>query len=236
MDDFLSSIDPSEPLPPAKSESEGMDVDEIPGLGGIWVAEELSPPMVELPPPSTSTSAPSSSPLLPDTPNFYRDFNRPLSSGGLTPLLPGDNIASQRLGSKRPVAVDFVDVERFQSHTYSSFSNGQPHAKRRLGGLFASITSARRCVIDLSGSEDEEYPEDTDTPPQQRALPPTRHGSLNTYFTAHASFKATNTPPSGINSSSSVTLLEKELEIKRMREMIAQKEQMRLRKLVRAPP
>lgn len=235
VDDFLSSIDPSEPLPPAKSESEGMDIDEIPGLGGIWVAEELSSPMVEPPPPSASTSAPSPSPLLPDTPNSIEISTGPLSSGGSTPLLPGDNIASQRLGSKRPVAADFVDAERFQSHSYSSFSNGQPHAKRRLGG-FASITSARRCVIDLSDSEDEDYPEDTDTPPQQRALPPTRHGSLNTYFTAHASFKATNTPPSGINSLSGVTLLEKELEIKRMREMIAQKEQMRLRKLVRAPP
>ena len=37
------------------------------------------------------------------------------------------------------------------------------------------------------------------------------------------------------NSLSGATLLEKELEIKRMREMIAQKEQLRLRKLVGVP-
>jgi hypothetical protein len=239
VEDFLSSIGPTEqsaarkhPLPPAKPESDGMDIDEIPGLGGIWVAEELSPPVAEPSPAPVPISAPSPTPLPPNTPNSIGTSTGPHSSGGSTPLLSGDSITSQRLGSKRPVAADFVDAERFQSQPYSSFSNGQIHAKRRPGG-FAGITSTRRCVIDLSDSEDEEYPEDAGAPSPKRRSHSSRHGSLNSHFMANTPFNATNTPPpTGINSLSSVTLLEKELEIRRMREMIAQKEQMRLRKLV----
>ena len=247
VDDFLNSIGPDNPAtahdhpPPVRSESDGMDIDEIPGLGGIWAAEEADPPAVEPPATPIPTSAPPLAILPPDTFNSVEVSAGSLSSGESTPLLSGDGTASQRCGTKRPVAADFVDAEKFQSHAHqSSFSNGQqqiypPYAKRR-PGVFAGITNTRRCVIDLSDSEDEEYPEDVGTPPQPKALPPSRHNSFNSHYTPNTPFRAINTPPSpGMNSFSSVTLLEKELEIKRMREMIARKEQMRLRKLVRAP-
>ena len=244
VDDFLNSIGPNEPMtiytssesppPPIRAESDGMDIDEIPGLGGIWPSEELTAPVVELPPASVPTSVPSTS-TLPPTPDSIGTPVGPPSSGESTPLLPEPSTAPQRRGTKRPVAADFVDAER--SHTHSYFSNAQSqayssYANRRVGG-FAGITSTRRCVIDLSDSEGEDYSEDTGAPPQPRSLPPSRHGSFNSYFTANGQFSATNTPPPpGGNSLSGATLLEKELEIKRMREMIAQKEQMRLRKLV----
>ncbi|KAF9649383.1 hypothetical protein BDM02DRAFT_3113761 [Thelephora ganbajun] len=248
VDDFLNSIGPNHdttvdkpsesPPPPIGAESDGMDIDEIPGLGGIWPSEETNGSVVE-PPASVPTGAPSMSTLPPDTPNSTGTPTGPLSSGESTPLLLEDSIAPQRRGAKRPVAADFVDAERFHPYTYyPSFSSGQSqtypsYAKRKTGG-FAGITSTRRCVIDLSDSEDE-YSEDTDALPQPRSLPPSRHSSFNPHFTANGPFSATNTPPqTGINSLSSATLLEKELEIKRMREIIAQKEQMRLRKLISA--
>jgi hypothetical protein len=250
VDDFLNSIGPQQPTtvhepsespPPAKPETDGMDVDEIPGLGGIWVSDEFDTPVVERPPTPIPTSPPSPSTLPLHTPNSIGTSTEPLSSGESTPLLPEGTLTPQRLGAKRPVAADFVDAERLQSHPhFPSFSSGQsqtypPYVKRRPGG-FAGITSTRRCVIDLSDSEGEEYLDDTDTPPQPRSLLPSRHGSFNSHFAGNALFTATNTPPhTGINSLSNMTLLEKELEIKRMREMIAQKEQMRLRKLVSVP-
>lgn len=248
VDDFLNSIGPAQPTtiqrpsespsPPAKAEPDGMDIDEIPGLGGTWPSEESNPPVVEPVPASVSASAPPTSALPPNTPSSIGTPAGPLSSGESTPLLPETGIALQRRGTKRPVAADFVDAERSHALThYPSFSNGQSqtyplYAKRRTGG-FAGIISTRRCVIDLSDSEDEEYLEDTGAPPQQRPLPTSRRDSFNSHFTANGPFSATNTPPPiGGNSLSGATLLEKELEIKRMREMIAQKEQMRLRKLV----
>ena len=247
VDDFLNSIGPSKsatvhesPPPPVKPESDGMDIDEIPGLGGVWVSDEFDPPVIEPVPALVPTDVPSSSAMPPDASNSVVTSTGALSSGESTPLLPGDSIAPQRLGAKRPVAADFVDAEKLQSHAYyPSFPNGHPpthpsHAKRRPGG-FASITSARRCVIDLSDSEDEEYSEDA--PHQSTSLPSTRRVSFNSHFAINTSFTSMNTPPpTGINSLSNVTLLEKELEIKRMREMIAQKEQMRLRKLVGVSP
>lgn len=250
VDDFLNSIGPNQsttidkssesPPPPTRAESDAMDIDEIPGLGGVWPSEELTAPIVEPPPTPAPTSAPPTS-TLPPTPDSIGTPTGPLSSGESTPLLPESSIAPQRRGTKRPVAADFVDAER--SHTYShhpQFSNAQSqtypsYASRRIGG-FAGITSTRRCVIDLSDSEGEDHSEATGAPSQSRSLPQSRHGSFNSYFTANGQFSATNTPPPpGGNSLSGATLLEKELEIKRMREMIAQKEQMRLRKLVGTP-
>ena len=244
VDDFLNSIGPNqptdihEPLESSLPVPDGMDVDEIPGLGGIWPSEELTASIVEPPPAPTPTSTPLTSILPVSTPDSVGTPAGPPSSGESTPLLPETSIAPHRRGAKRPVAADFVDAERSHTNSYHhSFSNGQSqsypsYGNRRTGG-FAGITSTRRCVIDLSDSEDEDYSEEMDAPPQFRSLPPSRHGSFNSHFTVNGQFSATNTPPqAGGNSLSSATLLEKELEIKRMREMIAQKEQTRLRKLV----
>ena len=244
VDDFLNSIGPTKstslqrppgsPPPSGKAEPDGMDVDDIPGLGGTWPSEALNAPVVKPPLAPAPTSVPSTSALPPNTPGSVGTPTGPLSSGESTPSLPDPSVVPQRRGIKRPVAADFVDAERSHTHAYyPSFPNGQPqtypsYAKRKTGG-FAGITSARRCVIDLSDSEDEEYSEDADAPSQLRSLPASRHGSFNSHFATNVSL------PTGGNSLSGATLLEKELEIKRMREMIAQKEQLRLRKLVGIP-
>ena len=250
VDDFLNSIGPNHPPTahkpsespqPMKAESDGMDIDEIPGLGGVWPSEESTTPVVEPPPTPVLTSVPSTSALPPNTPSSIGTPPGQLSSGESTPLLPDSGNAPQRRGTKRPVAADFVDAERSHTHLYyPQFSNGQSqtypsYANRKIGG-FAGVTSTRRCVIDLSDSEDEDYPEGTSGPPQSRSLPLSRHGSFSSHFMTNGQFNVTNTPPPPVgNSLSNATLLEKELEIKRMREMIAQKEQMRLRKLVSVP-
>ncbi|KAI0052698.1 hypothetical protein FA95DRAFT_1532610 [Auriscalpium vulgare] len=84
-----------------------------------------------------------------------------------------------RRGLKRPVAADFVDVDsgasnpyalappsrtgsigngNGQAHTYGGAHHPNPHVRRRMhaaaAGGFASVSGTRRCVIDISDSED----------------------------------------------------------------------------------
>ncbi|KAH0832036.1 hypothetical protein J3R83DRAFT_12942 [Lanmaoa asiatica] len=79
--------------------------------------------------------------------------------------LDGDNGYPQRRGLRRPVAADFVDLDSgpgpSRGHGSSSsngYSNGGPYSNslsRRKAGSFAGISSMRRCVIELSDSEDD---------------------------------------------------------------------------------
>ncbi|KAI6041393.1 hypothetical protein EDC04DRAFT_2669274 [Pisolithus marmoratus] len=146
---------------------------------------------------------------------------------------------SQRRGSKRPVAADFVDSDsRNHGDSYSSngYTNGGPQLIRRKMGSFAGI-NMRRCVIELSDSEDDgdvrlraqivnangrEYSPAVVTAPTRY---PSRPGTTTTPPIAASSGSAgfTAPPPSA--------LLEKEEEIKKMRQLIAEREEMRLRKL-----
>ncbi|KAI0320540.1 hypothetical protein OF83DRAFT_1169245 [Amylostereum chailletii] len=93
------------------------------------------------------------------------------SSGSTTP--DSQPVAQlTRRGTKRPVAADFVDLDSSYNGTTAGIqrtnsagyvSNGHhpnPHVRRRMTassvGGFANITNTRRCVIDVSDSEDED--------------------------------------------------------------------------------
>jgi len=132
---------------------------------------------------------------------------------------PQPNAPISRRGTKRPVAADFdsdpvlkASIPPMLSRTGSgaglSYGGGHyqnPHVRHRMNGVvagvFASLNSTRRCVIDVSDSEDEASEEEL-----------TRHQEGGTQSTARDSAWAL------------------ELEIERMRKMIREREEMKLRK------
>jgi hypothetical protein len=126
-----------------------------------------------------------------------------------------------RRGTKRPVAADFDSEPIPKAYTPPSlsrtgsgagFGNGaayhpNPHVRRKMNGVatggFASLSSAWRCVIDVSDSEDDTSEDET---PSTASVP---RESL---------------------SSARDSALALELEIERMRKMIREREEMKLRK------
>ncbi|KIO02671.1 hypothetical protein M404DRAFT_27583 [Pisolithus tinctorius Marx 270] len=153
---------------------------------------------------------------------------------------------SHRRASKRPVAADFVDNDSGSSSRNhgSSSSNGYANGSgsqllKRKTGSFAGVNT-RRCVIELSDSED-----DGDGRLRAQAI----HANGREYSPAvvaapvHYSSRprTTTTPPIASSSGSAQSagftapppsaLLEKEEEIKKMRQLIAEREELRLRKL-----
>lgn len=148
-----------------------------------------------------------------------------------------------RRGSKRPVAADFVDFDfgpgasrshMGGGHSFTGYANGGSQLLRRKTGSFAGVSGMRRCVIELSDSE-----EDGDG----KLLGYSANGNGREYSpAAHPSRPApTVTPPitssSGSGGTSTSTgavpwaLMAKEEEIKKMRQLIAEREEMRSRKL-----
>lgn len=187
------------------------------------------------------------------------------ASGSLTPTLQGnlsytsldgDSGYPQRRGVKRPVAADFVDFDSgpASSHGHGSsssngYSNGGPYPNplsRRKAGSFAGISGMRRCVIELSDSEDDgdnqmmedqvgsgntrEYSPAVTTarvPPRLTATP----ASLGSSGVTNGN---TGQPLPGASATNA--LAEKEEEIKKMRQLIAQREELRLKKLAAVSP
>ncbi|KAI0357433.1 hypothetical protein OH77DRAFT_1398850 [Trametes cingulata] len=146
-----------------------------------------------------------------------------------TPTPPDDDKPSQtRRGTKRPVAADFVDMEPGPS---KGQGRGPPdffraNIRRKTAG-FAGLTQ-RRCVIDLSDSEDDgmDYMKQVAVPSRTDSRGP------------KAATPQTTAAPTPRQHSPAVTpaiapsiLQEKEEEIRRMRELIAQREQNRKKKL-----
>ncbi|TFY74275.1 hypothetical protein EWM64_g9737 [Hericium alpestre] len=146
-----------------------------------------------------------------------------------------------RRGTKRPVAADFVDADgphlaapssrSFPSRTQSTgevredgsghivkVQHPNPHVRRKMkavaavGASFANVSNMRRCVIDLSDTEEDDEEDEEE-------------------FGEFASAKTTGgaTPVGGGAAEKSAQELE--LEIKRMREMIREREEMRSKKL-----
>ncbi|KAF8133762.1 hypothetical protein EV363DRAFT_1448437 [Boletus edulis] len=247
------------------SPSERMDVDDsIPGLIG---ASRDTP--TSLAGPSSAQSKSSSTGIYADVHspcgttyriNRQRRFHHP---GPLTPTLQsnpnyagldGDGGYPQRRGMKRPVAADFVDFDSgpgpsrgYGSSYPNGHSNGSPHPNplsRRKHGSFAGINGMRRCVIELSDSEDDSDNQvrgDHVGNSDGREYSP----AVTTAFAARVPSRLAATPT--MPSSSSVingnagqpfltapttnALAEKEEEIKKMRQLIAQREDLRLKKL-----
>jgi hypothetical protein len=144
-----------------------------------------------------------------------------------------------RRGIKRPVASDFVDFESAPSRPGNGYSNGgasqPPSLRRKATGSFASVSGMRRCVIDLSDSEDDG---DGETPRMEGDRDHRIYSPLPTRAYASTPHNANGGdlvpgPPSNGHSGtqSPAALFAKEEEIKKMRELIALREQSRLKKL-----
>lgn len=161
-----------------------------------------------------------------------------------------------RKGTKRPVAADFVDYEPSAHHgrpSSSSHSNGHapnalPYMRRKLvhhsSAPFANLMTTRRCVIDLSDSEEEARDDDAEEPggvesrdrggggPSGLHAPvPSRtssamNGTVHRLNTPPATLSVPTTPT--INGMSPAALEER---IKKMKELIAVRELNRQKKL-----
>jgi hypothetical protein len=126
-----------------------------------------------------------------------------------------DQMSRQRRGTKRPVAADFVDSEG--AHRQNGHGVARVAQYHRMSGGFASVSAMRRCVIDLSDSEGEGDDQHSDfpMPAMEDDIPPSR---------ASAGSARPNSPS---------TLEEKEKEILKMKQLIAEREQSsRARKLM----
>jgi hypothetical protein len=136
---------------------------------------------------------------------------------------PQPTASIPRRGTKRPVAADFDSELIPKAYTPpalsrtgsgAGFGNGaayhpNPHVRRKMNGVatggFASLNSARRCVIDVSDSEDDTSEDET---------------------------PSTASVPRETLSSARDSALALELEIERMRKIIREREEMKLRKQV----
>lgn len=261
VDDFLNSIgsvhsdasDDKAPLSRAQSLN-GMDVDEPPGLSGFQEAapsdvvsrssismsvksDPLSPtvstyPSQSLPRPVPHSQSPGSTP----GPLSNTDSHTSTTS---YPTVSSTTSNGQRRGMKRPVAADFVDLEPGSSryhaaNGYSSSSYRHSNVRQKTSSFAGVASGMRRMVINLSDTEDEDDETDIEngdgTPGYSTSViatrpirPPPRYARRY----EQASRSARITPPTSLTPA----LLEKEQEIRRMKEQIAAREKMMQKKL-----
>ncbi|KIM40856.1 hypothetical protein M413DRAFT_445641 [Hebeloma cylindrosporum] len=192
------------------------------------------------PPPSSTEAPPTSGDS--STTSFSRT-----SGSDPEPFAPSDvqstpqqiSVPASRRGTKRPVASDFVDFDptprRNEINARHERSNGfaRPAPVRRLTGTsFHNIGGSRRCVIDLSDSEDDgDHYQAQPVVEDQTSARRDKWNNMGKYPSPAPSTK----PPSTPGTMSPAALMQKEHEIKKMRELIAQREEeTRLRKLALA--
>lgn len=145
--------------------------------------------------------------------------------------------ATGKRGVKRPVAMDFVDFvdsdAGYRTHSPATVhsSGPPPYVKRKFGsgGGFAGLNymhAARRCVIDLSDSEEEEPGGDEGGRSKDDAGPGNSGEGKALTISASPAQSSSNSRrliPGSLEA--------KEEEIRRMKELIAQRQQERLRRL-----
>ncbi|CAL1712719.1 unnamed protein product [Somion occarium] len=249
VDDFLNSIGPvkddkSGQAPQRTESPDAMDVDEIPGLSAIEPSSSSRPPPV-----SANRSLSLSDDLSPISPAFpqsgaFNESFRPASSsqverrdedhgmdvdgsGSNTPTNGSSSSSSSaqqvRRPGKRPVAADFVDMEPSRSNGSGPYYHVP---RRKAPSSFAGVIATRRMVINLSDSEDEV--EDT---VNGRMGSGARYRHYSTQHSRATAQSATTTSRVSPRAATPAALLEKEKEIQMMRELIAQREQQKLKKL-----
>ncbi|KAF9485787.1 hypothetical protein BDN70DRAFT_916639 [Pholiota conissans] len=246
VEDFLKSLGPVQDFKPSQSNTPApepanshtkIQVDSTYGSEKAIKRSSTKSPGESTPSEGSFTEAPPSTSEPPTSVESTMATFSLLSDDRLPPKstsIPTPRAPPVKRGTKRPVASDFVDFEsspRKQttaSRIERANGNGQPTGiTRRLhtGASFHNIGGSRRCVIDLSDSEDEiVYTQHIEEPIPERKLPLKRQ---NTH-PAFAPFKPSD-------SMSPASLAQKELEIRKMRELIARREEeTRLRKLALA--
>ncbi|KAJ7095792.1 hypothetical protein B0H15DRAFT_71624 [Mycena belliarum] len=244
VDDFLKTIGEKSVTPEApESTGNTMDVDEIPGLGGSSLYRNANSPFYATGSESHSQDtdqvviSPANSSFGPA--HAQSQSEPPPSSGesgstayGLEPASYGEQLshhqALQRRGARRPTAADFVD---FESSSRNGYHNGtMPNPLRRKTASFASVSGHRKLVIDLSDSEGEG--EDS----AMHDLTESERWEAGSGYSSPAPGRPSSaavgagwaTPPTG--TMTPAALMEKEQEIRKMRELIAQREQSRMQK------
>ncbi|PFH54117.1 hypothetical protein AMATHDRAFT_890 [Amanita thiersii Skay4041] len=274
VDDFLKSISPKTPeaiatlsstFAPVPSQSNDvMDVDDIPGLGGL---RPLQTDRIHRTQSDAGDPAPSSedhaliSPSgsahpIEEVANSVVDPRDILSPASLSMGFTRDIVQRPvsephvvRRVSKRPVASDFVD---FDTNPRLSVVNGSGYGGGGGGGGGANLNpivrrkaavidfggvsnSSRRCVIDLSDSEEEDISlvqrsveHDPDRGIRGISYTPGFSGARGSVDSDVPSVVST---PSAMTPGAIIEPSQLELEIQKMKELIAKKEQDRLRKL-----
>ena len=155
------------------------------------------------------------------------------SSNGTPVPSESQAVAPFRRGTKRPVAADFVDLDLANASRHNSNGYGHngaqhpnPHVRRKMNaaamGGFASVSSMRRCVIDLSDSEDDEEAEEGE--------------ELEEHHVASYTIRPASAAGSTAGAAASGDPTKLELEIKRIREEIKTREDSRQKRLAKVSP
>lgn len=243
VDDFLKSIGPVSSNSPYGPTT--MDVDEP-------ILFTDSPRNSAEPPPSSAadiqpTSATSSISIFSPTTSASATTQSPspsiaIQSSGVIAVtdilrngstnLPIESSPMQRRLPKRPVASDFVDLDPTpQSGSVTPSAQQSVLRKPRPFNSFAALSTMRRCVIDISDSEDDEDESSSTTEfdrlstMRRLTLRPSPSSNVGPPRLQKDTPTAVSTTRTTVPSPA--MLAEKEREIQRMRELIAKREQKR---------
>jgi hypothetical protein len=171
----------------------------------------------------------------------------PARNGPNKPPHPDSNseigLQFSRRGIKRPVAADFVDFEQSPRHGYmNGGSQSYSTQRRKTSAGFASVSEMRRCVIDLSDSEDDGDDDpvmlDYGASDQEPKAAPIARRSTPASAIPSGIGSGSSTPgsilvPATTMTTSPAALTEKEQEIRRMKELIREREERgRMKRLV----
>ncbi|CAA7262930.1 unnamed protein product [Cyclocybe aegerita] len=219
---------------------------------------DIPPPSSEPPPTSGSSMSTFSQMSSSDneivTPSVARNIapvplQRQLSQSNAISVAESNSpTAGPRRGVKRPVAADFVDFDPTPRKNDVNMRNERANAAvetsitKRLNtnAGFFNVGSSRRCVIDLSDSEDDGG--DQQMPHLQLSLAPLQQPVDESAWKQWDKCNQTSTYPSpapvkpvSSGTNSPAALAQKEIEIRKMRELIARKEEeTRLKKVAAA--
>ena len=261
IDDFLNSIGPvrdaehlNDVLPPPPDEDDAQIIvvpSQSPTSAGLNSADLTISPISraethDLPPLSIEPPPTPGDPIASVASIFSQLSEAKLSIDSTSPLSPLREPSTHPRRGVRPVASDFVDFDPAPGGNGSNsrleppaFSSGIIR-RLNLAANFRDIGS-RRCVIDLSDSEDDDGHDIKDQLQQsaedQPWLKRDRRSKASNYH------PPTSTKSSLSGNQSPAALMMKELEIRQMRELIAKREEeTRLKKLAvsfhlrRSPP
>lgn len=160
-------------------------------------------------------------------------MSEPLASPVDLPATSERSTLSKRSATKRAVAADWIDYEsspRNNSHLTLN-GNGRPPNLQRLSSIttpsFANLLSNRKVVIDFSDSEDEELPESS-SKSTQTSVVTVVNATLQTSMSSEAANVTTVVQQARLIPNPDALLL-KEQEIKRMKELIAERERNKLK-------
>ncbi|KAJ7695646.1 hypothetical protein B0H17DRAFT_1054987 [Mycena rosella] len=245
VDDFLKSIGEKSVTPEALTQPEAidtMDVDETPGLAGSMSSFYGAESHRSQTPTYTDQVVISPADSSFGAVHAQSQSEPPPSSGesgstvfGLEPASYDEQLsyhqALQRRGAKRPTAADFVD---FDSSSRNGYHNGaMPNPLRRKTASFASVSGHRKLVIDLSDSEGEggeDYAMHDSTESERWEGGSGYSSPAPGRYPLSAVGAGWGTPPPTSGTMTPAALMEKEQEIRKMRELIAQREQSRMQK------